>query len=89
MNPAINFYPMSQYPEADESDPSFSQTVLVYGDNLNFVELGYYDFEKKLWAHFGEGSFLLKCWCYIPSPEAFIKAKQPVGVKHLNYKHLW
>lgn len=59
---------MSELPAPDESDASFSKTVIIYGDGLNFVDLGYFDFEEKQWSHFGKNIFLLKCWCYIPDP---------------------
>ncbi|MNK10875.1 hypothetical protein D3C87_289070 [compost metagenome] len=64
----IIFYPMSELPAKDESDASFSKTVIIYNNKLNFVDLGYFDFEEGQWSHFGENSFLLKCWCYIPTP---------------------
>lgn len=40
----IKFYPMSQRPEPDESDASFSRTIIVYGAKPNETGLGYYDF---------------------------------------------
>ena len=64
----IIFYPMSELPARDESDASFSKTVIVYGDKLNFIDMGYFDFEEGEWSHFGQNIFLLKCWCYIPDP---------------------
>jgi len=68
MESNIIFYPMSEIPARDQSDVSFSKTVIIYNDKLNFVDLGYFDFEEGQWSHFGENSFLLKCWCYIPKP---------------------
>jgi hypothetical protein len=65
------FYPMSDRPVADESDNSFSKTVIVYGEVPGNVELGYFDFEQGQWSHFGNETFLLKHWCYIPEPETF------------------
>lgn len=66
MKNEIVFYPMSEIPVHDESDTSFSKTVIVYDDKLNFSDMGYYDFERGEWSCFGEVWFLLKCWCYIP-----------------------
>ena len=63
------FNPMSQKPIEDESDTTFSITVLIFNQYLKFVAPGYYDFEEQEWSHFGENSNLLKCWCYIPMPE--------------------
>jgi len=80
------FYPMALIPEADEVDASYSKTVLVFGEKRQFVELGFYDFESKQWSHFGEDSFLLKCWCYVPNPENYLKANNPVSVKHAGYR---
>ena len=64
----IKFYPMSDRPTPEESDTSFSKTVIVYGERVNDVGLGYFDFEMNEWLHFGESTFLLKCWCYVPYP---------------------
>jgi len=64
----IKFYPMSQKPIPDESDASFSRTVIVFGSKSNETGLGYYDFEMKEWLHLGGNLFLLKCWCYLPVP---------------------
>jgi hypothetical protein len=69
----IKFYPMSDKPAPDESDASFSRTVIVYNEKLIAVGLGYYDFEIGQWLHFSHSSFLLKCWCYIPAPDDVIK----------------
>ena len=68
MEDNMRFYSMSEFPVRDESDASFSETVIIYNDKLNFVDLGYFDFEEGRWFHFGENAFLLKCWCYIPKP---------------------
>lgn len=86
MEDKVKFYPMSELPPAEDSDTSFSRTVLVYGRNRSFVELGYYDFEKEQWVHFGEGSFLLKCWCFIPNPGKLLNDKKWEEVKHKDYK---
>ena len=63
------FYPMSEKPSSDESDTSFSTTVIIYNEKYSAVGLGYYDFEIGEWLHFSHNSFLLKCWCYIPVPK--------------------
>jgi len=84
--PEIPFYPMSKKPKPDDTDADFSKTVLVFGEDRKFVELGYYDFQEKQWAHFGEGSFLLKCWCYIPDPTLILNGARWKAVKHSGYK---
>jgi hypothetical protein len=60
------FYPMTELPSRDESDGSFSKTVIVYGPKLSDFGLGYFDFEINEWLYLGENTFLLKCWCYLP-----------------------
>ena len=79
----IQFYPMTEIPAPDESDPSFSKTVMIYSDALSHVEFGYFDFEEQQWSHFSKTQFLIKCWCYIPNPKDFIKDKhwQPIATK--------
>ena len=84
--PGQLFFPMSKKPQPDDTDADFSRTVLVFGEERRFVELGYYDFQEKQWAHFGEDSFLLKCWCYLPDPEAVINSAGWKVVKHSGYK---
>jgi len=64
---------MHQMPVPDASDESFSKTVLVYGEAMNDVGLGYFDFEMREWLHLGENTFLLKCWCYLPNPKTVVK----------------
>ena len=61
------FYPMTERPTRDESDTSFSKTVIVYGQKLNEAGLGYFDFEINEWLLLGDTTFLLKSWCYLPS----------------------
>jgi hypothetical protein len=84
------FYNMNDLPLPDESDCSFSKTVIIYGEGFNFVELGYYDFEQGQWLLFCKSLFLLKCWCYIPKPDIhFIdkdfQLKEPKGYKSMFF----
>lgn len=60
---------MSQEPIPDAGDTTFSVTVIIYSENLESFELGYFDFEQNQWSHFGKNEIVLKCWCYIPIPE--------------------
>lgn len=64
----IEFYPMTERPALDESDVSFSKTVIIFGEKFNIVTLGYFDFEINEWSQFSDSNFLLMCWCYIPEP---------------------
>ena len=64
----ITYYPMTERPKEDKSDNTFSETVLVYNDLLQFIGLGYFDFEQGDWSMFTNNKSILKCWCYIPEP---------------------
>ena len=85
MNDSVIFYPMSEKPVPDDSDNSFSRTVIIFGDKLNFIDLGYFDFEQQQWSHFGKNIHLLKCWCYIPDPRKTNgidwEAIEPIGYR--------
>ncbi|MNL87788.1 hypothetical protein D3C87_2171430 [compost metagenome] len=53
--------------------------------------MGFFDFEQGEWSHFGENSFLLKCWCYIPVPSEIIrknewKVTSPKGYKKYFFR---
>lgn len=85
----IVYYPMTEKPFADESDDSFSKTVIIYGEGQGYVELGYFDFEQGQWSHFGNNSFLLKCWCYIPEPGAVKENKEWQAVAPRGYNKLF
>ena len=60
---------MADRPKEDESDTTFSKTVLIYDDLLRFIGLGYFDFEQGDWSLFANNKSMLKCWCYIPQPQ--------------------
>ena len=77
---------MSEKPEPDESDNSFSKTVIIFGDKLNFIDLGYFDFEDQQWSHFGKNSHLLKCWCYIPDPKSTMYSMDWTPIEPKGYK---
>jgi hypothetical protein len=83
------FYPMSERPSADESDESFSKTVIIYGEGKGVIELGYFDFEQGQWSHFGTTGFLLKCWCYIPEPGISKENKDWQAVAPKGYNSLF
>ncbi|PZD76809.1 hypothetical protein DNG35_10655 [Mesonia sp. K7] len=79
---------MSKKPERDQNDLSFSRTVLVYSEQFDFIELGYFDFEDDSWYHFGADSFLLKCWCYVPHPDPkHLNDREWPLIKHQGYQN--
>lgn len=51
------------------SEENFSETVLVYDEDLEDCDLGYFDFSADEWNVFGDFSMRLKCWCYLPRPK--------------------
>jgi hypothetical protein len=85
MESPIIFYPMSEKPSPDESDNSFSKTVIIFGEKLNFIELGFFDFEDQQWSHFGKNSHLLKCWCYIPDPNNMVNCGEWTAIAPKGY----
>ena len=80
------FYPMSEKPLPDDSDKSFSKTVIIFGDKLNFIDLGYFDFEEMQWSHFGKNQHLLRCWCYIPDPKEMAHCLEWMPLEPTGYK---
>lgn len=60
------FFPMSHRPKVAEEN--LSEMVLVYDEDLEDCDLGYYDFDEELWSVMGGFSMRLKCWCYLPRP---------------------
>ncbi|PHR71012.1 MAG: hypothetical protein COA67_07380 [Lutibacter sp.] len=65
----IEFYPMSHRPKPSKDVSRWSETVLVYEEEHNFQDFGYFDFEKDEWHILGTDSMKLKCWCNIPQPK--------------------
>jgi hypothetical protein len=80
---------MNEWPMADESDASFSKTVIIYGEKDGFIELGYFDFEQGQWSHFGNTGFLLKCWCYIPEPGKVKENKEWQAIAPRGYNKIY
>lgn len=62
------FYPMTQLPPK-VSEEEFSETVLVYDEDLEDFDLGYYNFDTKQWSVFGCLSMKLICWSRVPAPK--------------------
>lgn len=70
------FRPITEFPELEEGE-LFSKTVLLFGsDDLNYADLGYYDFKLNEWVYFGGLEMNLICWRYIEKPnEIWLKIK--------------
>ena len=64
----IEFYPMSHRPKPSSDVPKWSEQVIVYEDEHDLQDFGYFDFEMDEWHILGGDSMKLKCWCYIPLP---------------------
>ena len=65
----------------------FSVPVLVYDEDAPcYCEIGYYNFDSKEWAHFGQKSMRLICWCKIPNPTEFVKSNNLISVTHEGYR---
>lgn len=80
---------MDVFPEKDANakEESFSKMVLLYdADDLDFCELGYYDFKSKEWVVFGDFSLKLICWCYPPSPKGIIETSVMPTSTHRGYR---
>jgi len=79
------FYSMQDLPKAHPNE-NHSLTVLIFDEeDHNYVELGFYDFEKKEWFVFGEISIKMICWCYAPNPKEFISNNNLKSEKHNGY----
>lgn len=87
MKNEVDFYPMSLFPLRDDSDASFSKTVIVFGEKPNIADMGYYDFEDCQWSQFGNDKFLMVCWCYLPFPDFFIRENTLQSIAPNGYKN--
>lgn len=61
------FYPMTEFPPQVEGE-QFSETVVVYDEDLEDFDLGYYNFDYKKWSVFGDFSMKLICWAFVSPP---------------------
>jgi hypothetical protein len=77
----IKFHSMMEFPEKIEGE-NVSKDVLLYKDGeLEFNELGFYDFESNEWVTFSEYPNSFICWCYPPNASDFVKAKNKLNTK--------
>lgn len=65
------FFPMSHRPPVSKDDDTFSETVIVFDEDLDDFDMGYFSFEDDQWHIFGGFSMKLKCWKPVskPNPE--------------------
>jgi hypothetical protein len=63
-----NFYSMQVFPEPSKGDKNVSIFVILYDEDLEDCDLGYYDFKNNEWVVMGDFSMKLKCWCNVPKP---------------------
>ncbi len=77
----VQFHSMNEFPEKIEGE-NVSKDVLLYKDGeLEFNELGFYDFDLQEWITFSEYSNSFICWCYPPDASDFVKAKNKLNSK--------
>lgn len=77
----IKFHSMEEFPEKVEGE-TFSKDVILYKEGeLEFSELGFYDFDIQEWITFSEYSNSFICWCYPPDASDFVKAKNKLNSK--------
>lgn len=79
MEPEVEFYPMTDIPEKEQSVDNFSKTVIVYELDVNTKEmydvaLGYYNFNVKAWFLNGGEPMIAYCWTYMPVPRHMKKS---------------
>lgn len=66
---SAQYFPMSQRPKPSEDVPEWSETVIVYDEDADLHDFGYFDFNEDEWHVLGMASMKLKCWCYLPEPD--------------------
>lgn len=59
--------PMHVLPEKVQGE-HFSKTVLLYDEDLEYFDLGYYDFDTEKWNIYGDLQMNLICWSEVPLP---------------------
>lgn len=60
-------FPMDVLPEQVEGE-HFSKTVLVYDEDLEDFDLGFFNYDTQKWDVMGGFQMKLICWSYIPLP---------------------
>lgn len=79
------FFRMHIKPNHEDIDLHFSKTVIIYDEKGEYSDLGYYDFELCQWIIFGDMSFKMSCWRYVPDASEFIKQNELKLEYHKGY----
>jgi hypothetical protein len=83
------FHIMQEVPRVQKDcsgvEEPYSESVFIYSEDFDMWTIGWFNFDMDEWSHSGEESMKLTCWCYPPSPIAFIKDRQPLAVTHTGY----
>ncbi len=61
------YRPMTEFPPITEGE-QHSKMVLVFDEDLNDCDLGFYDFELQKWVVMGGFQMELICWQHIEKP---------------------
>src|SRR5690606_25847402 len=62
------YRPMTEFPPITE-DEHHSKMVLVFDEDLDDYDLGFYDFELQKWVVMGGFQMNLICWRHIEKPK--------------------
>lgn len=62
-----DYKPMTQFPPKVEGE-NFSDTVLIFDEDLEDFDLGYYDYDNEKWIPMGDFQMDLICWIEISKP---------------------
>jgi len=82
----IEFFPMSHRPPYSKDDPEYSEVVLVFDNEINHSDFGFFKFSDESWNVLGDDSLKLICWCFIPDPSEFLKDRSWESIKHFGYR---
>ena len=61
------FKPMTELPPQVDGE-NFSKTVLVFDEDLEYYDLGFYDFKLRKWLVMGGFQMNIICWKPIENP---------------------
>jgi len=59
--------PIDIFPERVKGE-DFSKTVLVFDEDLEYFDIGYYDFNSDNWQIFGDLQMNIISWSEVPLP---------------------
>lgn len=61
------YRPMTEFPPIPEGE-QYSKMVLVFDEDLDDYDLGFYDFELQKWVVMGDFQMNLICWRHVEKP---------------------